>query len=73
MPRRKVLSGPELNAYKDGWDAAPSGQEQHERRAIYKDQRDRAAFDEGWADCIKQIDMGNVIPCQLVVFPASSD
>ena len=69
MPRGKVLTGPELAAYKDGYDAAATGKKQHERRATYKDQCDREAFDKGWAECVRWMDMGHVIPCRLVGLP----
>jgi len=69
MPRSKVLTGPELVAYKDGYDAAATSQKQHERRATYKDQRDRAAFDKGWAERIAWIE-DHDIPCRLIGFPA---
>ena len=70
MPKSKLLTGPELVAYKDGYDACATGQKQHERRATYKDPRDRAAFDKGWAECVRWIDMGHIILCRLIGFPA---
>ena len=69
MPRSKVLTEPELVAYKDGYDAAATGQKQHDRRATYKDQRDRDAFNKGWAARIAWIE-DHDIPCRLIGFPA---
>ena len=58
MPRRKELSEPERIAWKDGWEAASGEQQQHERRAVYTNQADRQAFDDGWHERIERIALG---------------